>query len=221
MKSSAETANDTVQIQDQDTVLDQNAVYVFSDDVSHQSVAAAIRFILFKNFLPAAQRPKHITMLIMSGGGDLQAAFALIDVMQGSQIPVHTLGLGLIASAALLIFMSGHAGHRTITPNTSILSHQFSWGSEGKFHELVATGREFQLTQARLLQHIRNCTGITDTEKIREHLLPPSDVWLSAREAVRLGIADRVHRWPNRTGKSDKKHTDDLDQCTKATAEFS
>lgn len=175
-----------------DQTLSDNAVYLFSEDFSKSSVAKAIKFILSKNFLPTAKRPEYITLMIMSEGGDLGAAFALVDVIRGSRIPVHTVGVGVIASAALITFMAGEPGYRTITPNTSILSHQFSWGNMGKMHELVATNKEVQLTQKRLLDHIKHCTGITDTEVIKQYLLPPSDVWLSAREAVKFGIADKV-----------------------------
>ena len=119
------------------------------------------------------------------------AAFALIDVMMSSRIPVKTVGLGTIASAGLLIFISGTHGRRVLTPNTSILSHQFSWYNEGKAHELFATMREFELTQARMLAHYETCTGL-DPEQIRKHLLPPQDIWLSAEEAFALGICDHV-----------------------------
>ena len=119
------------------------------------------------------------------------AACALIDVMHSSAIPVKTVGLGVIASAGLLIFIAGHKGRRVLTPNTSILSHQFSWSSEGKAHELFATMREFELTQARMVAHYEACTGL-DPEQIRKHLLPPQDIWLSAEESLALGICDHI-----------------------------
>jgi ATP-dependent protease ClpP protease subunit len=71
------------------------------------------------------------------------------------------------------------------------LSHQFSWSSEGKVHELFATMREFELTQARMVSHYEACTGL-DADQIRKHLLPPHDIWLSAEEAKALGICDHV-----------------------------
>ena len=119
------------------------------------------------------------------------AAFALIDVMMSSQIPVKTVGLGTIASAGLLVFISGTAGRRVLTPNTSILSHQFSWGSDGKAHELFSITKEFNLTQARMVEHYKQCTGLTE-EEIKVTLLPPSDVWLTADEALALGICDYI-----------------------------
>jgi ATP-dependent Clp protease protease subunit len=111
--------------------------------------------------------------------------------MKGSAIPIKTVGLGLIASCGVLTFMAGHKGKRVITPNTSILSHQYSWGSGGKEHELFARVREFELSTERMLAHYKACTGMSE-KTIREVLLPPQDVWLSAKEAVKYGIADKV-----------------------------
>ena len=74
------------------------------------------------------------------------SCFALIDIMKGSRIPIHTVGLGVIASCGLLLFITGEKGKRTLTPNTSILSHQYSWGSYGKEHELFAQVKEFELS---------------------------------------------------------------------------
>jgi ATP-dependent Clp protease protease subunit len=104
---------------------------------------------------------------------------------------VKTVGLGQIGSAGLLIFLAGTPGRRVLTPNTSILSHQFSWGSDGKVHELFATIKEFELTQKRMVQHYKECTGLGE-EEIRTALLPPHDVWLTAEEALALNVCDVI-----------------------------
>ena len=108
------------------------------DDISINSVQSAIEWILESNFKNTEKKHKELNLVICSPGGDLSAAFALIDVMRGSAIPVKTTGIGMIASAGLLIFISGINGRRILTPNTSILSHQFTWGTYGKEHELFA-----------------------------------------------------------------------------------
>ena len=82
-----------------------------------------------------------------------------------------------------------------LTPNTSILSHQFSWGSDGKAHELFATMKEFELTQRRMVEHYERCTGLS-REEIKTVLLPPHDVWLTAEEALALKICDAISAVP-------------------------
>jgi len=169
---------------------EQGIIY-FSEDFTSKSTAPVINTIIEKNLMPQSRRPKEITLVINSPGGSVHAAFALIDTMKGSAIPIKTVGLGLIASCGVLTFMAGHKGKRVITPNTSILSHQYSWGSGGKEHELFARVREFELSTERMLAHYKACTGMSE-KVIREVLLPPQDVWLSAKEAVKYGIADKV-----------------------------
>ena len=166
-------------------------IMYFSDGFDSQTTKPVIQAIIEKNLMPNTQRPKELTLVINSPGGQVHSAFALIDTMKGSAIPVKTVGLGMIASCGLLTFMSGTKGRRVITPNTSILSHQYSWGSGGKEHELFARVREFELSTARMLEHYKKCTGLSE-KKVRDILLPPEDRWLSAKEAVKYGIADKI-----------------------------
>lgn len=168
---------------------EEKGVYLFMDEVSQDSCKDLISFILTKSL--QKPRPKNIQIIINSPGGDLNAAFAVIDIMKGCPFPVHTVGLGQIASAAFMIFISGTKGERILTPNTSIMSHQYTWGSYGKEHELLAQTREFELTTQRMIEHYKKCTGLNE-RKIREYLLPATDVWLSAKEAKKLGICDKI-----------------------------
>ena len=166
-------------------------IMYFSDGFDSQTTKPVIQAIIEKNLMPDSSRPKELTLVINSPGGQVHSAFALIDTMKGSAIPVKTVGLGMIASCGLLTFMSGKKGRRVITPNTSILSHQYSWGSVGKEHELFARVREFELSTARMMDHYKKCTGLSE-KKVRDILLPPEDRWLSAKEAVKYGIADKI-----------------------------
>jgi ATP-dependent Clp protease protease subunit len=171
-------------------LLQDAGMYVFMDDVTSETLKPIIEWILVENHV-VKKKKKELLLMICSDGGSMSDAFALIDVMRASSIPIKTVGLGSIASCGLLIFMAGHKGHRILTPNTSILSHQYSWGSDGKAHELFSITKEFNLTQARMLEHYKECTGLTE-EEIKVTLLPPSDVWLTADEALALGICDYI-----------------------------
>lgn len=166
-------------------------MYYFHEGFNNKSTATVINWIIDQNLQTKNSRKKELTLIINSPGGSVHSAFALIDTMKGSAIPVKTVGIGLIASCGILTFMAGKKGRRVITPNTSILSHQYSWGSSGKEHELFAQVREFELSTERMIEHYKKCTGLGE-KKIREILLPPQDVWLSAEEAVKYGIADKI-----------------------------
>ena len=163
--------------------------YLLMDDVSQESGKPLLEWIFDANF--AEKRPEMLNLMICSQGGDLNVAFAIIDTMRGSAIPIRTIGLGHIGSAGLMIFIAGTKGERILTPNTSILSHQFSWGSSGKSHELFATIKEFSLTEKRMMNHYVKSTGMPE-ERVKELLLPAHDVWLDANEAKELGLCDLV-----------------------------
>jgi ATP-dependent Clp protease, protease subunit len=181
-----------VQEPQKNTTLDDRGVYLFFEDFNSISARALVHWILSKNFNPGSL--DHLTLVINSPGGSLQDAFAIIDVMNGSKLPVHTVGIGEICSAGFATFINGAKGHRILTPNTTIMSHQFSWGARGKEHDLISVQKEFGLVGQRMIKHYKKCTGLSE-KVIREKLLPESDVWLSATEALKLNICDYVHNF--------------------------
>lgn len=170
--------------------LEDNHYYLFNSEFTSSSTSDLIKFILERNLMKK-DHPKMMKLIINSPGGEVSSAFALIDTMKGSKIPIYTYGLGEIASCGLMTFISGEKGHRYITKNTAILSHQYSWGSWGKEHELMSRVKEFNNTSERILNHYKKCTGLSEKD-IKKYLLPPEDVWLTAKEAVKYGIADHI-----------------------------
>lgn len=170
--------------------LKDKGIYFLSGGFNSETASKIVTWILEANFAPKNDFD-HLTLIINSPGGEVNSAFAIIDAMEGSAIPVHTMGLGMIGSCGFLTFIAGAKGHRVLTPNTSILSHEWSWGSRGKSHELFATVREFELTQERMLNHYMKHTGLTKAQ-VLERLLPAHDVWLSAQEAKDLGVCDEI-----------------------------
>lgn len=170
--------------------LSQNHFFLLNKEIDQFSTGEVISFILERNFM-TMNKPTEIRIIINSQGGELNSALALTDVMEASSIPVWTYGLGSLCSAALSIFITGYKGKRFITRNTSILSHQFSWGMGGKEHELLASVKEIDLTKKRLFEHYKKHTKQSDAT-IKKYLLPAEDCWLNAKEAVRFGLADVI-----------------------------
>jgi ATP-dependent Clp protease protease subunit len=171
-------------------LLQESGMYVFMDEVNAETIKPVVEWILFANHV-AKRKKKELLLMICSDGGSVEHAFALIDVMRSSSIPIKTVGLGTIASSGLLIFLSGSRGRRILTPNTSILSHQYSAYSEGKHHELFSITKEFNLVNERMVEHYKETTGL-DEATIKSQLLPSSDVWLSAEEAMSMGSCDYI-----------------------------
>jgi ATP-dependent Clp protease, protease subunit len=171
-------------------LLQEAGMYVFMSEVSDDAIKPIIEWILVENHV-VKKKKKELLLMICSEGGSVEDAFALIDVMKSSSIPIKTVGLGCVASSGLLIFLAGMKGRRMLTPNTSILSHQYSNYHEGKHHELFAIAKEHSLIQERMLRHYQQSTGLSE-ELILSKLLPPTDVYLSADEALALGLCDFV-----------------------------
>ena len=168
--------------------IEEHHYFLFNKEFDAESTGEAIKFIIARNLMIGKDRPKLMKMIINSPGGDVSSAFALIDTIKGSKIPIYTYGLGEIASCGLMTFIAGERGKRYITRNTAILSHQYSWDSSGKEHELMARVKEFQNTHARVVEHYKRCTGL-DERQINKYFLPAEDVWLTAREAIKYGIS--------------------------------
>ena len=165
----------------------ENHIHFINGDINEESVGKTIRWIIFEN----TKGNDPLTLYINSDGGNLPDAFALIDVMRMSKVPIRTIGIGSVCSSAFLIFAAGTKGHRLIGQNTTIMCHQFTESSEGKFHDLKTKIKENQRMNDRMNSLLVECSNLIEKE-VKTKLLPPSDVWLSANELVELGIADSI-----------------------------
>ncbi len=172
-------------------LLTDHGILLLTREFNQENIMPLVARIMEYNLLAEELRPEYITLIINSPGGSVHSAYHLIDVMKSSKIPIHTVGMGLIASCGVLTFMAGEKGFRRITPNTSVMSHTYSWGSGGKEHELYAIQKEFEMSSKRMMDHYKKCTGKTE-KYIRKHLLSPQDEWLTPEECVQHGLADEI-----------------------------
>ena len=165
-------------------------VHFLTGEIEEENIENAIKWIVYENLI-CGNSPKTLTMYINSNGGDLNSAFALIDVMKQSKCPIRVIGLGSICSAAFMIFSSGTKGERYIANNTSIMCHQYTGDLQGKYHDMKAYIHENELTNLRMISLLQECTDL-EPRAIKTKLLPPSDVWFTAEELVELGVADQI-----------------------------
>ena len=171
-----------------DMVLYESGTFYLSGEINDDNVGDCIRWIMAEN---CEGKRKELTLVINSPGGDLYSAFGLIDMIQSSKIPVSTIGVGSLMSAAFLIFITGAKGRRRVTKNTSVMCHQFSTYYEGKEHDAKAYEKETKYIKQRMLDIVKDSCSMEE-KVIKRKLLPPSDVWLTAQECVDLGVADAI-----------------------------
>ena len=167
----------------------ENSVHFLTGEITEDNVNECIKWIVFENL---EAKEKVLTLYVNSSGGDLYQAFALIDIMRNSKHVVRTVGIGSVMSAAFLIFTSGDQGERHLAANTGIMCHQFAGGgSDAKFHDLKAEMKENELLNKKMVEILKNATGLAPS-RIKTKLLPASDVYLTAQEAIEFGVADHL-----------------------------
>lgn len=133
-----------------------------------------------------AQAP--ITLVVSSPGGEVSAGLALIDTMQALSCPIHTVGVGLVASMGAVILASGDK--RSAYANTQIMIHQLIGGTgmlQQSDIEITADHiRELRFRLDELLAEHGNLSA----EEF--HALTERDCWCTAQRALDLGIIDEI-----------------------------
>ena len=111
--------------------------------------------------------------------------------METSRLKIQTVGIGMIASMATVITTAGTKGLRVMTKNAFIMTHQFSTFFQGKYHEILATRDHDDELHNRFVQHFVRNTKMTP-KQVNDVFLGPSDKWLTAKDALKYGICDRI-----------------------------
>lgn len=163
--------------------------YMMFDPVDSYSMQGLNEFIIKANYVFPADQP--ITIFLNSPGGDVYSGFGTIDLMEVSRVKIQTVTVGIVASMASLIFTAGTKGMRVMSKNSFIMTHQFSTYFEGKYHEMIAQrGHEDDL-QDRFIQHFLKHSKMSE-DQIKDVLLRQSDTYISAAEALKFGLCDRI-----------------------------
>ena len=144
-------------------------------------------------FLDAEDPERDIFMYINSPGGSVYAGFAIYDTMMHLRAPVATYCVGMAASMAAVLLTAGAKGKRNALPNSRILIHQPSGGSQGTAADIEIAAREILHTREKLNEILSKHTG-QSVEQIQEDV--DRDRFMSPAEAVEYGLIDRVLTGP-------------------------
>ena len=140
-------------------------------------------------FLESEDPEKEIYLYINSPGGVVSSGLAIYDTIQYITCPVATLCMGQAASMGALLLTAGTKGLRYALPHSRIMIHQPSGGFRGQATDIEIHAREV-LRLRQLLNEIMAKHSGRSVERIAE--LTERDNFMSAEEAVELGLIDRV-----------------------------
>ena len=137
--------------------------------------------------------PESIELVLSTWGGSAADMFAVYDAMRlvNSQLEIETLGLGKVMSAGVLLLAAGAKGKRRVGRHCRIMLHSVVSGHSGELFNLENELEEAQHTQTSYIKALAQETDMTE-KYIKKLLGKKINVYLTAEEAVELGIADEV-----------------------------
>ena len=156
--------------------------------VTDQSANLVVAQLLF---LESENPDKDISLYIDSPGGSVYAGLSIYDTMQFIKPDVSTICLGMAASMGAFLLAAGAKGKRFARPNSRIMIHQPSGGTNGTAADIEIQAKEILELRSRLNTILSEHTGLSiekiagDTER---------DNFMSSAQAVEYGIIDGVFR---------------------------
>ena len=153
-----------------------------NDQIANLAVAQLL-------YLASEDPDRDINIYINSPGGVVYSGLAIYDTMQFISTPVATICVGLAASMGSVLLAAGTSGRRASLPNSRIMLHQPSGGSQGTAADIEIQAREILWLKKRLYEILAEHSGRT-YEQLQED--SERDYWLSATEAKEYGLIDNV-----------------------------
>ncbi|MCR5290852.1 MAG: ATP-dependent Clp protease proteolytic subunit [Treponema sp.] len=159
---------------------------ILSGEINKDLADKIVRQLLI---IEASSKEDPITLFIDSPGGDVDAGFAIYDMINFISCPVKIVGMGLIASAATLVLLSVPKESRFGLPNSHYLIHQPMSGMKGVATDIEIHAMEMAKTKEKINSIISLKTG-TSQEKVAADT--ERDYWLSAEESVKYGLISKI-----------------------------
>lgn len=166
-------------------LLNERIIFL-GDEVNEATANIVVAQLLH---LAYADPKKDIKLYINSPGGSVYDGLAIYDTIQYISPDVQTIGIGLQASMGAFLLSSGTKGKRFALPNSRVMIHQPSSGTQGKITDQEITLKEGIYLKQRLNEILAKNTGqkLSKIEKDADR-----DFWMSAEEAKKYGLIDDV-----------------------------
>ncbi len=161
-------------------------IIMLSEEVNDATASLIVAQLLY---LEAQDPDKDIQFYINSPGGSVTAGMAIYDTMQYIKPDVSTICIGLAASMGAFLLSSGAKGKRLALPNSEIMIHQPSGGSQGQCTDIQIQAEQILKIKRNLNRILAENTG-KSVETIE--LDCERDHFMSAQEAMEYGLIDKV-----------------------------
>ena len=175
---------------------DLRVVGLFSEVVD-EKITEIIHGLLYMNEMNKLEEdPKNkrdIEFYLSTYGGSADDMFALYDVMQivQEETEIHTIGVGKVMSAGTLLLAAGTKGKRKIGKNCRVMIHNVAAGNFGTLPNLTNELEAIQTLQEDYITAMVENTKFT-RKKLEKLLNEKVNIYLSAEEAVKYGLADEI-----------------------------
>ena len=158
---------------------------LLSGEVNKQLAERVVRSLLVLE----ATSDDPIKVFIDSPGGDVDAGYAIFDMIRFVNAPVWTIGMGLVASAGAMILLAAPKERRVGLPNSHYLIHQPLSGMRGVATDIEIHAKEIERARERINQLIASETGKPLDQVARD---TDRDYWLNAEEAKDYNLINRI-----------------------------
>ena len=175
---------------------DLRTIGIFTD-VESEKIAELVHGLLYLNetnkMEPDPEKHLPVDFYISTYGGSADDMFALYDIMRQVKetTEIHTIGMGKVMSAGVLLLAAGTKGQRKIGKYCRVMIHSVIGGSHGSLPNLANEMEAMQQIQKDYIEVLVKETKMTK-KQLKNMLERKVNVYLSAEEAVELGIADEV-----------------------------
>ena len=166
-------------------------------DVTEEKTAEIIHGMLYLDLLNKnakdESKKKPIEFYISTYGGSADDMFGLYDIMRSLRdtSEILTYGVGKVMSAGVLLLAAGTKGKRKIGKNCRVMIHSVIGGNHGSLHNMVNEMEAIEQLQDMYCDALIAETKLSK-KKLKNLLGRKVNVYLSAEEAVELGIADII-----------------------------
>jgi ATP-dependent Clp protease protease subunit len=162
-------------------------------EISFSLLALSEMGALYQESEDQEPRGEPIKLLISTPGGSASDMLSVYDAIRMVKplCDVETVGLGKVMSAGVLLLAAGSKGHRKIGENCRVMIHGVAAGAGGHVSTLENELEEIKYTQEQYIKLLARETDMT-VSYIKKLINRKINVYLTAAEAVELGIADEV-----------------------------